>query len=252
MNGLPVLTFHSLDDSADTIAVPPRVFTQGLARLNESGHRCIGLQDLTAQLRQGMPLPPRSFALTFDDGFANVYDTAFPVLQALTMSATVFLIVTRESDAAPQVRLPSYQGRPMLSWGEIREMHRYGIAFGAHTLTHPDLTRLPLAKAATEIRGSKEVLEDALGSPVTSFAYPYGRYSQAVRDLVQQHFDCACSDKLGLVTGKSDLLALERVDAYYLRTDTLFSWLLHPSFPWYVRARSVPRALRRAIHWRPE
>ncbi len=122
-----------------------------------------------------------------------------------------------------------------------------GITFGVHTLTHPDLTRLPLDRVETEICGSKTIIEDALSTQVSSFAYPYGRYNRRCRDIVQQYFACACSDKLGLVTTNSDLYALERVDAYYLRTERLFDVMLTRLFPWYILARSIPRRIRRAI-----
>ena len=139
----------------------------------------------------------------------------------------------------------------MLSWPEVREMHRSGIDFGAHTLTHPDLTRLPRGRAETEICESRRVLEAKLGAPVRAFSYPYGRCDSRVRLIVEQHFDCACSDRLGLITAQSDPCALERVDAYYLRTDGLFDLMLTGAFPWYIWARSIPRRLRRVLRRDP-
>jgi hypothetical protein len=86
-----------------------------------------------------------------------------------------------------------------------------------------------------------------LGTPVECFAYPYGRYDNRSREIVRQHFACACSDKLGLITPDSDPYALERVDAAYLRTDRLFDMMLTRLFPWYVWARSIPSRIRLAI-----
>ena len=134
----------------------------------------------------------------------------------------------------------------MLSWRSIREMHSYGIVFGAHTMTHPDLTQLPLDKVEQEILASKEIIEDALGMLVSTFAYPYGRYNDLVREVVKRNFTCACSDKLGLTRMGSDPYTIERVDSYYLRTDKLFSLTMTRLFPWYIRARSIPRYIRRA------
>jgi peptidoglycan/xylan/chitin deacetylase (PgdA/CDA1 family) len=139
----------------------------------------------------------------------------------------------------------------MLAWREVQEMHRFGLDFGAHTLTHPDLTRLTLEGVKTEVCDSKAIVEDALGTRVTSFAYPYGRYDQWSRGVVQQHFACAVSDRLGLTTVRSDPYALERVDAYYLRTERLFALLWTHLLPWYVWARSVPRGIRRALQSSP-
>jgi peptidoglycan/xylan/chitin deacetylase (PgdA/CDA1 family) len=135
----------------------------------------------------------------------------------------------------------------MLAWHEIREMHDWGIDFGAHTLTHPDLTSLSLDRVEAEIRGSKEIVEDALGGQVECFAYPYGRHDRPSREIVRQHFACACSDRLGLARGGSDPYALERVDAYYLRSDRLFGVMLTGWLPWYLGARRIPRRIRRLL-----
>jgi peptidoglycan/xylan/chitin deacetylase (PgdA/CDA1 family) len=135
----------------------------------------------------------------------------------------------------------------MLSWSEIREMQRAGIAFGAHTLTHPDLTRLPVDGIEAEIVGSKSAIEDALSSAVETFAYPYGCYDNRCREVASRHFVCACSDRLGLYGSTSDRYAMERVDAYYLRSERLFHAMLSRWFPVYVRLRSLPRRVRRMV-----
>jgi len=199
------------------------------------------------RLRQRKPLPDRSFIITFDDGYQTVYDQAFLVLQRYNMLATVFLTVREKGPAKPTDPLPSHNGRPMLSWSEMQEMHRFGITFGAHTQTHPNLGRLPVDQVETQIFESKAVIEEALGIPVTCFTYPLGRYNHWIRELVKQKFTCACSDRLGFVHAKSNLYALERVDAYYLRTKKLFDLLLTGLFPWYIRTRSIPRWVRRTI-----
>ncbi len=246
---LPVLTFHALDDRPSVVSISPRVFRRGIAKLHEKGYRTLDLLGVVECLSQGAPLPDHSFVITFDDGYQTVYDEAFPVLQRYGMSATVFLTVGEKRMAKPAERLPSLNGRSMLSWHEIREMQRWGIAFGAHTLIHPDLTRLPSDRVEAEVCHSKAIIEDGLSAPVACFAYPYGRYDHRSRELVRQHFACACSDKLGLVTAGSDLYALERVDAYYLRTDRLFDVMMTRLFPWYIRARSIPRRIRRAVQF---
>lgn len=244
---LPVLLFHALDDRRAGISFSPRVFQRGMARLHESGYQTLSLLEAADCLRRGAPFPHRSLVITFDDGYQTVYDEAFPVLQRYGMPATVFLTVGERGPLNSTGRLPSLMGRAMLSWGEIQEMHRWGIDFGAHTLTHTDLTHLPVDRIEAEVCDSKAIIEDALGEPVDCFAYPYGHYDQRSREVVYQHFACACSAELGLITADSDLYALERVDTYYLRTDQLFIVMLTGLFPWYVRARGVPRRIRRAL-----
>lgn len=207
----------------------------------------MNLVQFATYLRTGQPFPERSFVVTFDDGYRSVYDHAFPVLQRYGFSATVFLTTGETATQTEALRLPSLCGRFMLSWGEIKEMHRWGIQFGAHTLTHPDLTQLPLNRIEIEVFESKAIIENALGVPVSCFAYPYGRYNNYVREIIRHRFACACSDKLGLIDQESDPYALERVDAYYLRGPRSFQILPTRLFPWYIRARNVPRRMRRTL-----
>ena len=195
-------------------------------------------------MEHGHPFPERSFLISIDDGFQSSYTEAFPIIQQLHMTATIFLTVGEKSNKSSEGRLPSHEGRTMLSWREIREMHRHGITFGAHTLTHPNLNELSNTKATEEIVQSKLRIEDALGDVVTSFAYPYGRFTDRIQNIVRQHFDFACSTELGLVTLRSDPLALKRVDAYYLRTKRLFDLVPSTFFPMYIHGRNIPRRIR--------
>ena len=243
---LPILTFHALDDRPSVISFSPRVFRRGMARLHENGYQTLSLLEAVDFVHQGKPFPDRSFVITFDDGYPTVFDEAFPVLQQYGMAATVFLTVGANRPN-PDDRLPTLQGRSMLSWREIREMRSYGIDFGAHTLTHPDLTRLSFRQAEIEVYESKAIIEHALNVPVTSFAYPFGRYDDQSREIAEKHFACACSDRLGLVRTGSDLYTLERVEAYYLRSDWLFDMMLTGLFPWYIRTINIPRRLRLAL-----
>jgi peptidoglycan/xylan/chitin deacetylase (PgdA/CDA1 family) len=250
VHSFPILTFHAIEDQPSIISFPPKVFEHGMAKLHEKGYQTIGLMKVIECLRQKRPFPDRSFTITFDDGYQTVYQEAFPVLQRYGMSATVFLTVGRKGDETVKDRLPSLQGRPMLTWQRIREMHRDGIEFGAHTCTHPDLPRLSLEQGESEILDSKEIIENALGISIPFFAYPYGRYDHRIRQIVQAHFAGACSDRLGLVRFHSDPYAIERVETYYLRTPSLFDLMLTKFFPGYLLCREVPRTLRRFLQWR--
>jgi len=245
---LPVLTFHHIDDSPSVISFPREVFRKGIRKLHERGYQAFSLSEAADFLHRGDSFPDRSFVLTFDDGYQSVYKEVFPILNRYGMRATIFLTVgKRETAVMGENRLSSLDGRVMLSWGEIREMQRAGFEFGAHTLTHADLTRLPLNQAKSEIFDSKEIIEQALNARVSSFSYPYGHYNDHIREMVQEHFDCACSDRLGMISHKSDIYALERVETYYFRTDRLFHIMLTRLFPWYLLARSIPRQFRRYL-----
>lgn len=240
---LPILTFHALDNQQSVLSFSPVLFRDAICRLREDGRKCIALSHVVRCLNQGITLPSHSFAVTFDDGYQSVYEHAFPVLHENNMTATVFLMIGDAS--ARSDRLQMHEARTMLSWHEIREMRQAGIEFGAHTLTHPHLPYLPPEEIEREMRESKEVIEQHIGSEVDSFAYPFGMHDSLCRALAAQHFSCACTDRLGLVHPKSDPFALERVDTYYLRTPRTLSLFFGGFFPSYLKALSIPRNIRR-------
>jgi len=244
---VPILTFHAIEDSRSVISFSPELFGRFMEKLHRNGYGTLRLSDAAGFVREGKPLPEKSFVLTFDDGYENVYGGAFPVLRKYRMTATVFLAVGDTENRGGLDRLAPLGGRRMLSWGEIREMKDAGIDFGAHTITHPDLTAIDTAGVEREIRGSKEIIENNLGEPVLTFAYPYGLYDERCVEIAGKNFACACSDDLGLLTGSSALYALKRVDAYYLRREKLFRLVLSKSFPFYVYLRNIPRAINRSL-----
>ncbi len=242
-DSLPILTFHTLGDESSAITFPSSVFKHRVAALHEFGYRTSSLRDAIACIHQRARFPSRSLIITFDDGYKTMYDIAFPILQRYQLTATVFLTVGE----TPNDRLPALEGHTMLSWNEVREMQKYGITFGAHTLTHPNLTRLTNEHVEFEMRMSKEIIEQALGVAVEVFAYPLGRFNTCTRAIAQKYFIGACTDALGLAHTNSDPYALERVDAYYLRDEKLFALIPTRLFEPYLRARNFPRRIRRLL-----
>lgn len=242
---LPILTFHWIDPQPAVLAYPPLRLANLLAHLAHTGHQTVDLLDVVNRLRRGELLPARSVVVTFDDGDHSVYTDAFPLLRRYGMTATVFLITGQSTARADDTRLPNLLGRAGLSWGEIREMQGHGISFGAHTVTHADLTRVDAAALERELHDSQAIIQDRLGVDVPCFAYPYGRHHARVRAVVDKYFACACSDRLGLVTLNSDMLALERVEMSYLRAGWGKTILTSNWLPIYLGARNVPRRVRR-------
>lgn len=235
---VPVLTFHGLEAPRSLVGFPPALFRRCLARIAERGWRVLPLLDLVGLLERREPLPARSLVLTFDDGYASVAREALPVLAEHGMPATLFVLGGPSS---------SLHGRPLLDRGALAEVVAAGHAIGAHSLTHPDLTRLAAADAEREIAGSRAALEDALGVAVEAFAYPGGRHDARARELVARSFRCGCSDRLGLVGADSALPALPRVETWYLARRGLVDLVGSPLLPAYLAARAVPRSLRRAV-----
>lgn len=115
-----------------------------------------------------------------------------------------------------QAELPENLGRKLvLSWDEIREMSDGGIDFGAHTLNHPILTKVPLRKTEYEIAQSKRDIEERTSQKVTAFSYPNGEYNAEVVEVVKRcGFTCAVSILPGrLINSKSNVYQLSRIRA---------------------------------------
>lgn len=240
-NLLLVLTFHDIDDSPSAISFSPDIFQLSMSSFKEKGYQTISLSRAIECITKEKPFPERALAITFDDGYESIYKEAFPVLQKYGMTATVFLVVGDRKKRDVSEDLPTFGGRKMLSWDKIHEMQRAGIDFGSHSLSHVDLTRLPLEQADREICESKTILEDTLGKEVSAFSYPFGYHTRTIREIVKKHYSSACSGRLGLVKQSSNPFALERIEMYYFRTEKLSRLLLKRLFPQYVQFRNIPR-----------
>jgi peptidoglycan/xylan/chitin deacetylase (PgdA/CDA1 family) len=243
-NSIAILAYHSLDDSRSVLSTPPRTFADQMQILHELGVKVVPIGEVRSVLKMGKPTKPL-VAITFDDGFRSVYDLGFPILQRYGFPATVFLVTDYCGKANCWPTQPSHIKRgSLLGWTEIREMSTRGIMFGSHTRTHRDLTTLSVHEAERELITSKRAIEDGLGYPVGTFAYPYGAYNNRIRRLVESHFALACSTSLDFVHSGSDLFALERLDMYYLRRISLLRHLFTPVVGSYIRLRRMMRAVR--------
>ena len=166
-----ILTYHSLDASGSVISLRPEIFRQHIRSLVEQKIAVVSLEDILGP-RQGEETQP-AVALTFDDGFANFFHEACPLLHENHLPVTVFLIsgyCGKTNDWSSQP--PGLGGRALLGWSEIEELSRHGIEFGAHSVSHPDLTKLALAAATEEVLRSKKRLFRVLSGRRSQIEFP--------------------------------------------------------------------------------
>jgi peptidoglycan/xylan/chitin deacetylase (PgdA/CDA1 family) len=242
---VPILTYHSLDDSGSVISVPPAAFREHMRGLRDKGFTGIALGRLVDAWDGRGSLPPRPVVLTFDDAFRNFAEAGRPVLEAAGFAATVFAVAGRcgqTNDWPGQLaRVPRL---PLLSAAELRDLAAAGFEIGSHGLTHAALDGLSAQEAEREIVGSKRALEDALGRPVEVLAYPYGRTSAAIRGLAAAHYRACCGVAMAAARASHDRHALPRIDVYYLRRPGLFRTLGTPLGRGYLALRGFGRRLR--------
>jgi peptidoglycan/xylan/chitin deacetylase (PgdA/CDA1 family) len=235
-----ILVYHKVSPDPHPFYAPvdPAYFEQQMRFLSRC-YRVMDLEELTQRSLTGS-VPARAVAITFDDGYVDNYEYAFPILKKYGLTATIFVATgvtgtanllwhdrvfdsfrftskerarlslvdlpelsldspqarqhslditlakaktlwgeerSRFVDEIEQALQPSLPSEPprMLNWNQIREMHRAGISFGSHTVTHPILSLLPAAELTKELRESRRRLGEALETPIHTFAYPNGQ-----------------------------------------------------------------------------
>jgi peptidoglycan/xylan/chitin deacetylase (PgdA/CDA1 family) len=163
-----------------------RRFQGQMAYLKLFGYRVISLPQAIDGLFHGATLPERAVVLTFDDGYENFKEYAFPVLQKHDFPATVFLVSGCLGRKARWLENDGRYGPPLMAAATLRELVCHRVTFGSHSITHPRLSRLDPVRMRAEILMSKRQLQEVLGEDVEFFCYPYGDYNERVRDTVEE------------------------------------------------------------------
>lgn len=227
-----VLCYHSVHSTTPFASATPRVFEQHLIWLKQ---HCtiVPFSQITAVVSgsgEGYPC----VAITFDDGYVDNYECAFPLLQRYEVPATFFLTVGfMERDPAVVerfeiLRRTRAEDLHSLTWVQAREMLRAGMEVGAHTYSHPNLARLDRPAAEVELRRSKEIMEDRLGQRISLLAYPFGRpklnfTSETVEVVAQVEYEYAAAATSRAVRVTDCRLVIPRFFATGVDVSTLAS-----------------------------
>ncbi|MDD5371315.1 MAG: polysaccharide deacetylase family protein [Anaerolineaceae bacterium] len=217
---IPILLYHSIAQEAAPKflpwVVPPHQFAQQMQSLAGQGYTAITVSEFVQRTRAGRnSLPERPVVISFDDGFLDFLTGAAPILARYGFPATLYVVTGAVGGASRWLAKEGEGERPCLNWSQIQELSEQGIEIGAHSHTHPQLDTLALPAAEEEIRVSKTRLEEHLGQPVHSFAYPHGYHSPAVRRLVQQAgYSSACGVKHAMSAIDDDPFSLARIIIY--------------------------------------
>ncbi|SMC26327.1 Polysaccharide deacetylase [Desulfacinum hydrothermale DSM 13146] len=219
MSRFLVLMYHMVSEPKEPrdarFACPPGLFRRHMEYLARHGYAWVSLEHIHGALTGGTPLPERAVAVTLDDGYADNYEYAWPVLARYGIPATIFLVTDAVGRTNHWMEGRGFSSRRMLSWSQVREMSDHGVSFGSHTASHPRLTELPAHRVEEELTCSRRVLEDKLGRSVFSFAYPYGLVSEGVRDaVVRAGYGLACSTRSGFNRVETDRFQLRRIEVY--------------------------------------
>lgn len=190
--GLPVLVYHKIGrvppgSKLGELWVTPEKFRAQIAWLLKHGYTTVLFSDLLKAHKGGAALPDKPVLITFDDGYANNYTYAYPILKELGAKGNMFVVYDTIGKANLWHDTKTEPWINMATLDMLKEMGESGaMEFGSHTMSHPDLERIPLEDAAWELAESKKQLETALGVRICAFAYPYGAGARnpSLRELV--------------------------------------------------------------------
>lgn len=198
---IPVLNYHSITvDPGNRATITPEKFTEQMNYLAEQSYTTLTLQQFTDILEGRMQAPDKPVLLTFDDGYADNYEHALPLLKQLGFHATLFV--------SPGMTDDGYY----LNWDQIREMHEAGWDIQPHGMTHPHLPKLSREEQEWQIAEARKQIEDHLGTTADIFCYPYGEYNRTTLKILKAHgFRYAFTIHQGWADAKQDPYKLKRI-----------------------------------------
>ena len=207
-SGVVLVYHHVATDTPASTSISPADFRSHLEYLRDNGFNVIGLNAMVEALQSGGELPDRAVAITFDDGYSSIYETAFPMLRSFDFPFTLFL-----STGPIDRRLRNY-----MSWDQIGEMASAGVLIANHMVEHPHmLDRMEgeseaswIERLRAELLQAEQTILERTGQSHRYLAYPYGEFDPAIKDMLREADFIGFAQNSGAIGPSSDFLALPR------------------------------------------
>lgn len=176
---VPVLMYHSIDPGKEgsSIDVSPEIFAKQMEFLYRNHYNVVSPDKVIAYMKKEEKMPPKTAAITVDDGYYNFYEYAYPVLKKYKLPAAIFVTTDR-------IGTPGYLG-----WNELREISASGlVTIGSHTKSHVWVPEISVndERLHEELAVSKDILERALGKKVYYLCYPNGGFNDLAKDAAKE------------------------------------------------------------------
>jgi len=245
---LRVLVYHQVfpvDDSGtvqNTWCVSTKCFSEQMQLLSIGRYKVLSVDEALKHLQTRTPFPAKAVCVTFDDGYQNNYQYAFPALVQHGITAT-FYVTTKYLGTdrpfdwiKPVGNAKNALHQKPLNWQEITEMRKHGMEFASHSHTHPNFFKINVDRMNWELFESQRVLSKHLDLIGNSFVCPYGiwgKTSDALKSLLQHNgYDGAFLGKWGSITLKTDRFDLPRIVIYGEDSIRTFKHKIEGAYDW--------------------
>ncbi|WP_448821830.1 polysaccharide deacetylase family protein [Cetobacterium sp.] len=227
---MPVIMYHRVikDETEKGVHgtyVTVEQFEEQMKYLKKKGYETVTFKDLlNNRYKQRFDKDKKWIMLTFDDGYKDNYENAFPILKKYQFKGIIYILDGIEYNKWDVENSENPEKRfTLMNRDELLEMQNYGIEFGGHTCTHPRLTELSLEETKTEVINSKFNIEKTIGRELLSFAYPYGSLNEEIKKIPQEiGYRFAVATDSGSIVFSDDLFEIRRIGIF--PTNNLFNF----------------------------
>ena len=220
LKSIPILMYHSISNDNNKMSVSVKNFEEQMIFMKENDYESINLKDLSTSNKK------KTFVITFDDGYEDVFYNAMPLLKKFNFKATCFFV----SDLIGQYNywdevLNNYKKIKLMNKEQVYKWLTNGFEAGAHSSNHKNLTLLGYEEKIKEITEPKKYFNENFKCNVKSFSYPYGLFDSETSKIVSNHYNFAVTTKSWRYTpNKFNYLSLPRVPVN--RKDGSFKFFL--------------------------
>lgn len=215
MKSIPILMYHNIGQppvgaKLRGLYVRRGAFARQMWLLKLLGYKGLSMSAALPYLRGEKS--GRVVAITFDDGYIDTLELALPILNAVGFSATCYFVSGRSGQYNDWDAAALNVQKKLMTDDQIKAWQAAGMEVGAHSRTHPRLTKCTDEELQTELAGSKADLEALTGSAVTQFCYPYGDLDERVsKAALNAGYEAATTVQRGRASPGDDLMQLRRI-----------------------------------------
>ncbi len=197
----PIIFYHHVisGDPPNIYCVTTDAFTEQMDYLQSNGYSVIPISLLVTAIKVGANLPDRPIVISFDDGNADIYDNAFPIMHKYGFTGTLYLVVNYLDQDT------------FLSTDQVVELQNAGWEIGNHSMSHPNLAGMQ-ADLSFQIVNSKKFLAKKFNAPIDTFAYPYGETDPDINSAVANEYTAAVGLGHSYTHSLADIYYLERIE----------------------------------------